>query len=300
MHKGDLQQWSNYMINLVRRNRVSPKNSEKRVRLNVSVQPATKEKLDIIRGEYSMAALIEAALVDFIFYMENIEKIAEPDGENTWDVLSGNWDVAQMKSRKKRKMKKTVESEGKGRDEGTDEKHNATAETWYDGLWVNFCIHVNPPVQLTIKMNGLQLLCDYNRQDLYTEYCDAIREKRFAVWREGKTKETGKRRKINMEEAKAIFAHFKELAIAGVEITWLVIKMTTEVIDTIVTNCCISLSLNYGVASARMFEECLWIKRTVKEGNFRLMKWAIFTMNLMQNFVEQSLLGVVSEVVHLY
>jgi len=33
--------------------------------------------------------------------------------------------------------------------------------------------------------------------------------------------------------------------------------MTTEVIDTIVTNCCISLSLNYGVASARMFERML-------------------------------------------
>jgi len=76
-----------------------------------------------------------------------------------------------------------------------------------------------PDVKLTINMNGLRLLSDYNRQDLYTEYCDAIREKRFAVWREGKTKETGKRRKINMEEAKAIFAHFKELAIAGVEIT---------------------------------------------------------------------------------
>lgn len=81
MHKGDLQQWSNYMINLIRRNRVSPKNSEKRVRLNVSVQPSTKKKLDILRGEYSMASLIEAALVDFIFYMEDIEKIAEIEPE---------------------------------------------------------------------------------------------------------------------------------------------------------------------------------------------------------------------------
>jgi len=81
MHKGDLQQWSNYMINLIRRNRVSPKNSEKRVRLNVSVQPSTKKKLDILRGEYSMASLIEAVLVDFIFYMEDIEKIAEIEPE---------------------------------------------------------------------------------------------------------------------------------------------------------------------------------------------------------------------------
>ena len=83
MHKGDLRQRSDYMINLIRRNRVSPKNSEKRVRLNVSVQPSTKSKLDIIRGEYSMAALVEAVLVDFIFYMEEIEKLSEPDGENT-------------------------------------------------------------------------------------------------------------------------------------------------------------------------------------------------------------------------
>jgi len=83
MHKGDLQQWSNYMINIIRRNRVSLNNLEKRVRLNVSVQPTTKDKLDIIRGEYSMASLIEAVLVDFIIYMEDIEKIAEPDGENT-------------------------------------------------------------------------------------------------------------------------------------------------------------------------------------------------------------------------
>lgn len=81
MHKGDLQQWSNYMINLIRRNRVSPKNSEKRARLNVSVQPSTKKKLDILRGEYSMASLIEAVLVDFIFYMEDIEKIAEIEPE---------------------------------------------------------------------------------------------------------------------------------------------------------------------------------------------------------------------------
>jgi len=69
------------MINLIRRNRVSPKNSEKRVRLNVSVQPSTKKKLDILRGEYSMASLIEAVLVDFIFYMEDIEKIAEIEPE---------------------------------------------------------------------------------------------------------------------------------------------------------------------------------------------------------------------------
>ena len=78
------------MINVVRRNLVSPKNAEKRVRLNVSVQPTTKDKLDIIRGEYSMAALVEAVLVDFIIYMEDIEKLTEhiekltePDGEKT-------------------------------------------------------------------------------------------------------------------------------------------------------------------------------------------------------------------------
>ena len=69
------------MINLIRRNRVSLKNSETRVRLNVSVQPTTKEKFDIIRGEYSMAALVEAVLVDFIIYMEDVHKLAEPDGE---------------------------------------------------------------------------------------------------------------------------------------------------------------------------------------------------------------------------
>jgi hypothetical protein len=65
------------MINLIRRNRVSIKNLEKRVRLNVSVQPTTKSKLDIIRGEQSMASLIEAVLVDFILYMEDIDKITE-------------------------------------------------------------------------------------------------------------------------------------------------------------------------------------------------------------------------------
>ncbi|MHB8102365.1 MAG: hypothetical protein ACYDEF_09375 [Methanosarcina sp.] len=43
------------------------------------MQPSTKSKLDILRGEYSMAALIEAVLVDFIFYMEEIEKIADQD-----------------------------------------------------------------------------------------------------------------------------------------------------------------------------------------------------------------------------
>ena len=69
------------MINVVRRNRVSPKNSEKRVRLNVSVQPSTKKKLDILRGEYSMASLVEAVLVDFILYMEDIDKLTESDGE---------------------------------------------------------------------------------------------------------------------------------------------------------------------------------------------------------------------------
>jgi len=69
------------MINIIRRNRVSPKNSEKRVQLNVSVQPSTKNKLDILRGEYSMAALIEAVLVDFIIYMEDIEKITEEEPE---------------------------------------------------------------------------------------------------------------------------------------------------------------------------------------------------------------------------
>ena len=81
MLKKDHSQGYNYMINLVRRNRVSPKNSEKRVRLNVSVQPATKEKLDIIRGEYSMAALVEAVLVDFIFYMGELDKLAEIEPE---------------------------------------------------------------------------------------------------------------------------------------------------------------------------------------------------------------------------
>jgi len=69
------------MINLIRRNRVSPKNSEKRVRLNVSAQPSTKKKLDILRGEYSMASLIEAVLVDFILYMEDIDKITEIEPE---------------------------------------------------------------------------------------------------------------------------------------------------------------------------------------------------------------------------
>jgi hypothetical protein len=81
MLKKDHSQVYNYMINLVRRNRVSPKNSEKRVRLNVSVQPSTKKKLDILRGEYSMASLIEAVLVDFILYMEDIEKITEEEPE---------------------------------------------------------------------------------------------------------------------------------------------------------------------------------------------------------------------------
>ena len=71
------------MINLIPRNRIRLKNLEKIVRLNVSVQPTTKEKLDILRGEYSMASLIEAVLVDFIFYMEDIEKLTEPDGEKT-------------------------------------------------------------------------------------------------------------------------------------------------------------------------------------------------------------------------
>ena len=69
------------MINVVRRNRVSFKNSEKRVRLNVSVQPSTKSKLDEIRGEQSMAALVEAVLVDFILYMEDIDKITEIEPE---------------------------------------------------------------------------------------------------------------------------------------------------------------------------------------------------------------------------
>jgi len=49
------------------RNRVRPKNTEQRVRLNVSVYPSTKAKLDVIRGEYSMASAIEAILLDFIF-----------------------------------------------------------------------------------------------------------------------------------------------------------------------------------------------------------------------------------------
>ena len=71
------------MMNVIRRNRISLKNLEKRVRLNVSVQPTTKDKLDILRGEYSMAALIEAVLVDFILYMEEIDKLTEPDGEKT-------------------------------------------------------------------------------------------------------------------------------------------------------------------------------------------------------------------------
>lgn len=75
-----------------------------------------------------MASLIEAALVDFIFYMEDIEKIAEiepeTEGVNTWAALSRNWNVVMIKSRKKRKMKKIVESEGKGivhGEEGTDD-----------------------------------------------------------------------------------------------------------------------------------------------------------------------------------
>jgi hypothetical protein len=70
MLKTDHSQVYNNMINLVRRNRVSPKNAEKRVRLNVSVQP-------------TMAALVEAVLVDFIFYMDELDKLTEPDGENT-------------------------------------------------------------------------------------------------------------------------------------------------------------------------------------------------------------------------
>ena len=69
------------MINLIRRNRVRPHNAEKRVRLNVSVQPLTKKKLDVLRGEYSMASLIEAVLVDFIIYMKDIEKITEIEPE---------------------------------------------------------------------------------------------------------------------------------------------------------------------------------------------------------------------------
>ena len=77
MLEKDHSQVYNYMINLVRRNRVSPTNAEKRVRLNVSVQPTTKTKLDILRGEYSMASLVEAVLVDLIFYMEDIDKITE-------------------------------------------------------------------------------------------------------------------------------------------------------------------------------------------------------------------------------
>jgi len=81
MLKKDHSQVYNYMINLVRRNRVSPKNSENRVRLNVSVQPTTKEKLAILRGEYSMAAFVEAVLVDFILYMDELDKSTEPDGE---------------------------------------------------------------------------------------------------------------------------------------------------------------------------------------------------------------------------
>jgi hypothetical protein len=88
MLKKDHSQGYNYMINIVRRNRVSPKNAEKRVRLNVSVQPSTKEKLDILRGEYSMASLVESVLVDFILYMEDIDKITEiepeTEGANAW------------------------------------------------------------------------------------------------------------------------------------------------------------------------------------------------------------------------
>ena len=61
------------------RNRVRPKNTEPRVRLNVNVYPSTKAKLDVIRGEYSMASAIEAILLDFIFDLEEIEKIADQD-----------------------------------------------------------------------------------------------------------------------------------------------------------------------------------------------------------------------------
>ena len=81
IRKRDHKIRSKYMINIIRRNRVSLKNAEKRVRLNVSVQPSTKEKLDILRGEYSRASLIEAVLVDFIFYMDELDKSTEPDGE---------------------------------------------------------------------------------------------------------------------------------------------------------------------------------------------------------------------------
>lgn len=45
--------------------------------------------------------------------------------------------MEQTKSRKNLKSLTTVEYEGKGRvhgEEGMDEKHNATAETWYDSL----------------------------------------------------------------------------------------------------------------------------------------------------------------------
>jgi len=109
----------------------------------------------------------------------------------------------------------------------------------------------DPPVQLTIKMNGLRLLCDYNRPDLYEEYCDAIREKRFAVWSEGKIKETGKRRKMNMEEAKTIFAYFKELATAKQ-----VIIMTEKRSETWL-KCCNEISESHSRLDMHRFERML-------------------------------------------
>ena len=110
---------------------------------------------------------------------------------------------------------KLVESEGKGVVPVAEVTGKNIMKRIKRGMSLNEKIAIImsvPDVKLTINMNGLRLLSYYNRSDLYEEYCDAIREKRFAVWREGKT--TGNRRKINMEEANAIFAHFKELATA--------------------------------------------------------------------------------------
>jgi hypothetical protein len=51
--------WSNKM-----RYRISPKN-EKRVRMDITILPSTRAKLQELQGDYSLSAVIEDCLLDY-------------------------------------------------------------------------------------------------------------------------------------------------------------------------------------------------------------------------------------------
>lgn len=57
------------------RYRISPKNEGKRIRMDITVLPTIKAKLQELQGDYSLSAVIEDCLFDYFELTSNGQKI---------------------------------------------------------------------------------------------------------------------------------------------------------------------------------------------------------------------------------